>query len=93
MLAIGALAFPGCASVSFVRNPGTELSTEAAYTASAPFFFLGLVGGPQELYADRICLERGVDQIETVYSAQNFLSTLFTVGVYSPRTVRVWCSL
>lgn len=93
LFALAFLTLTGCSSVAFVRVPEARTKSTPAYEAKAPFFFFGIIGGPADVYADRICLKQQVDQVVTEYTGGDFAATLFTLGIYSPRTVKVWCAL
>jgi hypothetical protein len=82
-----------CSSVMYVRSPANRVFTEPTYESSKPFFFLGLVGPDQHVFVDQICLGKDADQIVTAYTGSDVLSTVLTLGIYAPRTVKVWCQL
>jgi hypothetical protein len=82
-----------CSTVLLVRNPNSRVFTDATYTSTRSFFFWGLVGGTQHVYVDQICLGKEVDQVTTEYRDTDVLWGILTVGIYSPRTVKVWCQL
>jgi hypothetical protein len=92
-LAAAACGVCGCSSVALIRNPGSRVYTDPSYEVTEPFFFLGLVGHPAETRVDEICFGHGANQILTRYTAGDVVATLFTLGIYAPRTLRIWCSL
>lgn len=92
-LALALIAASGCSTIEFVRNPGMRTNAEPVYSSSKEFFFWGLAGPKHDIYVDRICLGKEVDQVATTYTPSDFLLNLITVGIYSPRTVQVWCQL
>jgi hypothetical protein len=76
-----------------VREPGTRTTAAPTYEDSKEFFLLGLLG-PRHSYSSReLCLGKEIDQIETAHTANDVLVTAVTLGIYAPRTLRVWCSL
>ncbi len=83
----------GCSTVLFTRTPGSRSYTEPIYEVSRPYFFWGLVGGPHDVYVSKICLGKDADQISTEYTAGNVFAGVVTLGLYTPRTVKVWCQL
>lgn len=87
------LSTASCSSVLFVRNPESRTLTDPVYTSSKEFFFWGLAGPKHDVYADRICLGKEVDQIATTYTPSDFFLNLVTLGIYSPRSVQIWCEL
>ena len=82
-----------CSTVLLVRHPNSRVFTEPTYTSTRPFFFWGIVGGPQHVYVDQICLGKEVDQVVTQYRSTDILWGILTLGIYSPRTVKIWCQL
>ncbi len=85
-----ALALCGCATQRFdVRTPATP------YPAldEAQTFWIGGVGQDQELDATRVCGSSAkVVRVEMEQTAGNIGVSLLTLGVYSPRQVRVYCA-
>ena len=85
-----ALALCGCATQRFdVRTPATP------YPAldDAQTFWIGGVGQDQELDATRVCgSSTKVVRVEMEKTAGNIGVSLLTLGVYSPRQVRVYCA-
>ena len=88
-----ATAGPGCSTIEFVRTPDTQTFTDPVYSSSKEFFFWGLAGPQHDIYVDRICLGKEVDQIATTYTASDVALNLLTLGIYSPHSVQVWCRL
>lgn len=83
----------GCSTVLFVRTPQSRIQTDPLYSSSKPFYVYGLVGSDYHVYTDQICLGREVDQVATFYSLSDVLTGLATLGIFTPRTVGVWCHL
>ena len=83
----------GCATVLFTRTPESRTYTEPVYEVRQPSFFFGLVNPDYDLYLDKICLGKDIDQAATQYTAEDVLATVFTVGIYAPRTIQIWCKL
>jgi hypothetical protein len=78
-----ALALGGCATQRFdVRSPATP------YPAldDAQTFWIGGVGQEQELDATKVV------RVEMEQTAGNVGVSLLTLGIYSPRQVRVYCA-
>lgn len=86
-------ALSGCATVITVRQPELQVFTAPDYQRVRPIFFWGFVPAEGDLDVSAVCLGKKINQVSTTLTTGNFLATLFTVGIYSPRTVRVWCSL
>jgi hypothetical protein len=67
--------------------------TDPTYESSLPFLFWGWLPMVDDVVIERVCLGKGADQISTRYTLGNGLWHLFTLGIYAPKTVRVWCEL
>ena len=85
--------FAGCSTVMFVRKPESRSFVDATYRATRPYFFWGLAGDDVHVHVDRICLGKDADQISSEYTAGNVLTSVITLGIYIPRTVKVWCQI
>lgn len=90
LLLLGATS---CSTIHFVRDPQSRTYTEPVYSSSKEFFLWGLTGPTHDIYADRICLGKDIDQIATTYTPKDFFFNLITLGIYSPRSVQIWCAL
>ena len=80
-----------CQTVTINPKGGWQkYSSFPSYEVAQSFFFWGLAG---EAYIDvsSICGEREVRQMQRQATFTNQLLTLITLGIYSPRTARVWC--
>ncbi len=88
-----AFLLAGCSSLIFVRTPDRRTYTEALYESRETNFFFGSVGGEHELFIDRVCLGKDVDQVVVEHTTTDVLTTILTVGIFAPRTVKVWCQL
>ncbi|MCK3655011.1 lipoprotein bor [Pasteurellaceae bacterium Macca] len=83
------LAISGCATQTATLKPTTK--TLPTYENSENFFVFG-IGQEKTINAVEIC--GGADKIakvESFLSAPNILLTLVTIGIYSPRTSKVYC--
>lgn len=83
----------GCSSVKAIRHPSRETFTDPTYTVEKFFFFFGLVEVGGEIPVDQVCLGKGADQIVIEHSALDTFAAVFTLGLYMPKSVRIWCSL
>ena len=80
-----------CQTVTIRPDGGkTRYSGFQSYDASQNFFFWGLVG-EAHINVASICGEREVKQMQTQATFINQLLYVITLGIYSPRTARVWC--
>ena len=83
----------GCATVLLVRNPGARTYAPPSFQSSRAQFFWGFVQAQEPLALDQICLGKDADQVSFTYTPVDLLETAVTLGIYSPRTVKVWCQL
>ncbi len=89
-IAAFSVLFCGCSSVT-LRDRGTQhLATEPNYNSSQSFFFWGLAGD-KHIDVEEICGKAGAAQLQTQTTFGDGLLRLITLGIYSPRTARVWC--
>ena len=67
----------------------TILSSNPTYEESQNFFLGGL--GESNINVEEICRERPVKQMQTQQTFVNGLVSLVTLGIYTPRTAKIWC--
>jgi hypothetical protein len=82
----------GCASVVYQNGPGGPTTRDSTVETTLHYFIFGAVGRP-ELDVGALCREKTIDKIQVLSSVPNVIVTVLTLGIYAPRTVRVWCSL
>jgi len=82
----------GCAKAT-IRPDGTARISQDKpdFTSSEPFFIGGLVGG-SEIELREVCGDGNVEQMQTQFTFVDSILTIVTVGIYSPKTARVWCA-
>ncbi len=85
-----AVALAGCATVTITPNGQSKLTTSPTYENKQAFFLVGLIG-ERHVDVQAICQGRGVRQMQTVDTFSDRLLGLVTLGIYTPRTARVWC--
>lgn len=91
LMAFGlALAMTGCATVTITPNGQSKLTSRPSYEAKQAFFVVGLIG-ERHVDVQAVCLGRGVRQMQTVDTFSDRLLGFVTLGIYTPRTARVWC--
>jgi len=54
------------------------------------YYLFGFVGDPT-LNLQKMCVDQRPYGFVRVQSTEDVLLELMTIGIYSPRTVRVWC--
>lgn len=90
---VSLLSASACSSVPVVSHPDRRTFSAASHEHGYPFFFWGFLDAGNTPNVREICYGKGVDQVSTVYTAGDILSWVFTLGIYSPRTVGIWCEL
>ena len=95
MLTMGLLS--GCANQSFTMDQSnnsaatSEAEAEPALQRSQHFFFDG-IGQRKTVDAAAVCGGADkVDRVETEQTFNNGLASTLTLGIYTPRDVRVFC--
>ena len=87
-----AITFSGCAAVTITESGLSDFKYRPHYEESKHFFLWGLIG-EHHIDVTTICRERPVKQMQTKYSAMDVLYSTLTIGLYLPRTAKVWCEL
>jgi len=89
LLMVGMLA--SCAT-STIRPEGTaKTSSDPTWSDTKDFFLWGLVN-KHRVNTKRVCGDRGVKQVQAQTSFVNGLLTILTLGIYAPRTAKIWCN-
>ena len=79
-----------CSTVT-IRDQGMQkLSSEPTWEKSEPFFFWGLAG-TANVNVEDICNHRNPAQLQTQRTFVDSLLGIITLGIYSPRSAKVWC--
>ena len=80
----------GCATVTISPKDQAKLESTPDYENSLDFFFWGLAPAENEVAVDEICgSEPRQMQAQTTF-VDGLIGGL-TLGIYAPRTVKVWC--
>jgi Bor protein len=91
-LAIAAivLSLTGCAIQRFDVRPDTQ---NAPTHDNSQSFWVGGIGQSEDIDAAKVCgTAANVQRVETQMTAGNVGLTILTIGIYSPRQVRVYCT-
>lgn len=84
-------AISGCGTVTLTQQGERKISSHATYEKRQSFFFWGLVGN-KYIDVKEICGTRDVKQMQTQFTFVDGLLSVITLGIYQPRTAKVWCS-
>jgi hypothetical protein len=91
-LAIAALllSLVGCATQRFdVRSGGENAASHDDYQS----FWIGGIGQKEEIDAAKVCGGAAkVQRVETQLTPGNVGLTILTIGIYTPRQIRVYCT-
>lgn len=91
-LAIAAivLSLTGCATQRFDVRQDTQ---NAPTHDNSQSFWVGGIGQSEDLDAAKVCgAAANVQRVETQLTAGNVGLTILTLGIYSPRQIRVYCT-
>ncbi len=91
-LAIAAivLSLTGCAIQRFDVRPDAQ---NAPTHDNSQTFWVGVIGQSEEIDAAKVCGSAAkVQRVETQMTAGNVGMAILTIGIYSPRQVRVYCT-
>lgn len=80
----------GCAAVTITDRGTTDMRYRPNYEETKHFFLWGLVG-EHRVNTQAICKDRPVAQLQSKFLPRDVLYATLTLGLYLPRTARVWC--
>lgn len=90
IITLSLLSMLGCSSVTMRTDQQPKNHDTATFQKTYPYWWWGL-RGEHDINVREICLGKEVKQMQAVNTFTDSLSILFTLGIYSPRTARVWC--
>lgn len=79
-----------CSTVTIRPSGGEKVSSAPTYQDSKSYFFWGLAG-TQEINVADICGGKKTTQMQSQYTFGDGFKSLITLGIYSPKTAKVWC--
>lgn len=85
-----AMLLSACSSVTVRPDGGVKETTEPSYLDSKPFYLLGLIG-EHNVDVNEICEGAEVSQMQTIMTGTDWIIGVATLGMYAPRTVKIWC--
>tara|TARA_B100001250_G_C19604038_1_gene701925 strand:- start:487 stop:774 length:288 start_codon:yes stop_codon:yes gene_type:complete len=86
-----ALLFAGCTTVTLAPKGESKISVTPDHETRQHFFIGGLFGNAV-VEAGELCKNQGVRQLQTQEKVEDRLLTIITLGIYAPRTSKVWCN-
>jgi hypothetical protein len=87
---VALLSLSACSTVTIRDKSEAKMSSEPSYESSESFFLWGLVG-EKHIDVQKICGKQTVRQAQSQFTLEDSLLTLITLGIYQPRTVKIWC--
>ena len=90
VLIILALHLCACAAITVTERGDPDFLYRPHYEKSHAFFLWGVVG-EHRINTQRICGARPVVQMQSKFEPTDMLYTVLTLGIYMPRTAKVWC--
>ena len=91
-LALVALLFSGCAAITITDQGQPDHTYRPHYEESKHFFLWGLIGD-HSVDVTKICRRTPVVQMQSKFRARDVAFAALTLGLYLPRTARVWCEI
>ena len=84
------LLLSGCAAVTISQDGTSDFKYQPDFEEAQHFFLWGLIGD-KHINVKEICGSKPAVQMQSKFTAMNVLYTGLTLGLYLPRTARVWC--
>ena len=88
--AAAALTLSACANVTISKAGSDPASSPPNYEDSKSYFIGGLVG-EHTVDVKKACNGGEAKQMQSRTTFVNGLVSVITLGIYTPRTARVWC--
>lgn len=88
MIILFSLLISGCARVT-VSKDGDYDTSNPSWEEKQDIFVFGLISD-EDVQLNEVC-PSGTKQLETQITFSDLILTGLTVGIYSPKTARVWC--
>lgn len=80
----------GCSTVTVTPSGKAKTSISPTYEESKSFYLFGLIG-EQEVDVTKYCQGQEPQQMQTQSTFLDSFLGIITIGIYSPRTLKVWC--
>ena len=87
-----AILLTGCATVTIRPEGGTKVAGKPDYEKTKPYFFWGLMK-EHTINVAEVCGDKKVEQVQSQATFLNGFLGAITLGIYAPRTAKVWCAL
>lgn len=91
LLVLG-LLLTSCQTVTIRPNSGEKSEREPDFESRQNFFLWGLVPGETYVNVNQACDGEQVSQMQAQNTFLDSFFGLITLGIYAPRTAKVWCN-
>lgn len=80
----------GCMTTKVVFSDKWNPRSKPAYVDYFDSWWLGFYGEP-EVYLQKVCMDQRPHALIRQKTAEDAVLTIFTLGIYTPTTVKIWC--
>lgn len=84
------LLLQGCAAVNVRTDDQPENQSPPSFQQTYTYWWWG-VKGEYRINVREICAGHSVEQMQTIDTFTDSIMRTITLGIYWPRTARVWC--
>lgn len=77
-----------CVSINIELEPSTK--QQPSFTYYSHYGLFGLIGS-DSLDAKQICIDSNPVRIKNYFSFEDLLFAVTTLGLYTPKSTKVWC--
>ena len=91
LLIVLVLSISACSSVTIRTDNQKKIRQAPTYEKRFHYYWWGLKGD-HKVNVRLACQGKEVKQMQSVYTFGDSVLGLITLGIYSPRTARVWCA-
>lgn len=85
------LVLSSCQTITTRPGGGAELETEPSFEQRQSFWWWGLTPSARFVNVEQICNNAEPLQMQTQNRALDSFLGIITLGIYAPRTAKVWC--
>lgn len=86
-----AVLLSGCVSTKVALSKDWHHARKPDYEDYFDYYLFGTIGR-NNVDIQRACMERRPEGFERTRTVEDGILTYMTLGIYSPLTVRVWCT-
>jgi hypothetical protein len=84
------LAMAGCMSAQMRLNEKWDSSVKPSYVDYTDYYLGGIIGGG-DFNLQKICVDQKPYGFQRYISPEDVVIRTFTLQIYTPATLRVWC--